>query len=94
MHRVTSREFGQNVSRSKHLAREGPLVITDRGEPAFVLLNIKDYRAIVGHEQETSLLEAMHAIASPGKGIELVLPERARGDFESRVPDFIGEKAD
>ena len=40
-----------------------------------------------------TLLEAMHAIPSPGQGIELELPTRERGDFESRVPDFIGEKA-
>ncbi len=92
IHTVTSREFGHNVSSAKNLAREGPVFITDRGEPAFVLLTIDEYRAITGSGREMSLLDAMHAIPSPGLGIELELPVRERGNFESRVPDFIGEK--
>ena len=36
IHTVTSREFSHNVSSAKNLAREGPVFITDRGEPAFV----------------------------------------------------------
>lgn len=93
IHTVTSRDFGHNVSSAKNLAREGPVFITDRGEPAFVLLTIDEYRSITYSEREMTLLEAMHAIPSPGQGIELELPTRECGEFESRVPDFIGEKA-
>lgn len=60
-HTITSREFGQNVSSAKHLAKEGPLFITDRGEPAFVLLNITQYRELSG-QQEMSLLELMESM--------------------------------
>jgi len=91
MHTVTSRDFGHNVSSAKNLARKGPVMITDRGEPAFVLLSIKDYRSLGGSDQGVSLLDAMHALPSPGKGIELELPLRERTDLESRVPDFIGK---
>jgi len=48
IHTVTSREFGHNVSSAKNLAKEGPLFITDRGEPAFVLINIEEYRRLSG----------------------------------------------
>lgn len=62
IHTITSREFGQNVSSAKHLAKEGPLFITDRGKPAFVLLNIGDYRQLTGAEREMSLLELMDSL--------------------------------
>jgi len=58
-HTITSREFGHNASNAKHLARRGPLFITDRGNPAFVLLNIADYQALAQGKQEMSLLELL-----------------------------------
>lgn len=41
---VTSRQFNQDVSAAKRAAAHGPVVITDRSEPAFVLLTIEEYR--------------------------------------------------
>jgi PHD/YefM family antitoxin component YafN of YafNO toxin-antitoxin module len=41
---VTSREFVHNVSAAKRLAAAGPVFITDRGKPAFALLNMEDFR--------------------------------------------------
>jgi hypothetical protein len=35
---LSSREFNQDVSRAKRAADEGPAIITDRGEPVYVLL--------------------------------------------------------
>ena len=44
---VTSREFVHNVSAAKRAAAEGcTVIITDRGEPAFALLNIAEYRRL------------------------------------------------
>lgn len=40
---VTSREFNQDVSAAKRAATHGPVVVTDRGEPAYVLLSIGEY---------------------------------------------------
>ncbi len=37
---VSSREFNQHVSKAKKDAEQGPVVITTRGRPAHVLLNI------------------------------------------------------
>jgi len=41
---VSSREFNRDVSAAKRAADAGPVVITDRGEPAYVLLSIAEYR--------------------------------------------------
>ena len=35
---ISSRDFNQDVSQAKRAAEAGPVVITDRGRPAFVLL--------------------------------------------------------
>ena len=45
---MTAREFNQDVSAAKRAAVEGPVVITDRGEPAYVLLTIDEYRQLHG----------------------------------------------
>ncbi len=42
---IGSREFNQDLSRAKREADAGPVVITDRGEPAYVLLSCERYRA-------------------------------------------------
>jgi prevent-host-death family protein len=46
--RLSSREFNQDVSRAKRAADDGPVIITDRGEPAYVLLRHDTYRRLVG----------------------------------------------
>lgn len=43
---VSARAFNHDVSAAKRAADAGPVVITDRGEPAYVLLSIADYRAM------------------------------------------------
>lgn len=45
---ISSREFNQDVSRAKRAADRGPVVITDRGEPAYVLLRHDTYRRLIG----------------------------------------------
>lgn len=43
---MTSREFNQDASRAKKAAKDGPVFITDRGQPAHVLLSIEEYRRL------------------------------------------------
>ncbi|BBZ51385.1 antitoxin [Mycobacterium heidelbergense] len=43
---MTSRELNRDVSAAKRAANEGPVVITDRGKPAYVLLSIAEYRRL------------------------------------------------
>lgn len=45
---LTSREFNQDASRAKKAAKDGPVIITDRGRPAHVLLSIEAYQRLTG----------------------------------------------
>ncbi|PFG67514.1 prevent-host-death family protein [Propionibacteriaceae bacterium ES.041] len=55
--RMTAREFNRDVSAAKREAADGPVVITDRGEPAFVLLSIEEYRRL--GERGTDLVDRL-----------------------------------
>lgn len=59
----TSREFNQDTGRAKKAAERGPVFITDRGEPAHVLLSIADYRRLAGSKRRISELLGMPGIA-------------------------------
>ena len=43
---ISARDFNRDVSAAKRDAERGPVVITDRGEPAYVLLSIDQYRGL------------------------------------------------
>lgn len=43
---LSARQFNQDVSAAKRYADEAPVIITDRGKPAYVLMTIGDYEAI------------------------------------------------
>jgi prevent-host-death family protein len=44
---LSSRELNQNVARAKKAAQLGPVFITDRGKPAYVLLSIEEYQRLL-----------------------------------------------
>lgn len=46
---MTSREFNQDVARAKLAANKGPVIIADRGRPAYVLMRHETYRGMSGH---------------------------------------------
>ncbi len=75
---LTSREFNQDTGRAKKATAVGPVIITDRGRPAHVLLSIADYKRLAGPGEKISDLLAL----SGSEDIELDLPTRrepARG---------------
>ena len=43
---ITSREFNQDVAGAKRAANDGPVIITDRGRPAYVLMRHETYRRL------------------------------------------------
>ena len=45
---ISSRSFNQDTSAAKKAADTGPVIITDRGRPAHVLLSIDAYRQLTG----------------------------------------------
>jgi prevent-host-death family protein len=69
---MSSREFNQDISRAKKAANEGPVFITDRGEPAHVLLSIDAYRHLTG--KEMTLAEALAQPGGPESDFEVEMP--------------------
>lgn len=45
---LSSREMNQDIGRAKKAAQDGPVIITDRGKPAHVLLTIEQYQRLTG----------------------------------------------
>ncbi len=61
---VTSRELNQDVTRAKRATQNGPVIITDRGQPSHVLLSIDDYLALAGDGKSWLDQLAMPGLAS------------------------------
>jgi antitoxin (DNA-binding transcriptional repressor) of toxin-antitoxin stability system len=75
--KISSREFNQNVSRAKHAADSGPVIITDRGEPAYVLMRHETYRRM--KRREPGIRELLYC---PGmEDIEFDPPKLGNGIF-------------
>jgi prevent-host-death family protein len=68
---LSSREFNQDTSRAKKAAKKGPVFITDRGEPAHVLLSIEEYRRLTNKGR--SIVD-MLAMPSGTEDVELEIP--------------------
>jgi prevent-host-death family protein len=80
---ISSREFNQDVSRAKRAADEGPVIITDRGKPAYVLLRHATYKRLAAGGP--NILELLDM---PGNDdIEFDPPRLGGGIF--RVPDLL-----
>jgi PHD/YefM family antitoxin component YafN of YafNO toxin-antitoxin module len=78
---LSSREFNQDTSGAKKAAASGPVVITDRGRPAHVLLRFEDYLRLAGNRRKIA-----DALAMPGgEGIEFDPPQVT---ITSRSADF------
>jgi len=56
---VSSRELNQDIGRAKKAAKGGPVFITDRGQPSYVLLSIEEYQRITGSQTNIADLLAM-----------------------------------
>ena len=63
---ISSRQFNQDAGGAKRAAESGPVIITDRGRPAHVLMTYETYESLIGRGQ--SLLD--------------IVAQREGGDFE------------
>lgn len=45
---LSSREFNHGLARAKRATENGPVIVTDRGRPAWVLLRHEEYRRLIG----------------------------------------------
>jgi prevent-host-death family protein len=67
---LSSRRFNQDASKAKKAAKAGPVIITDRGRPAHVLLTFEEYKKITGGRTKIADLLAMPGVDD----IELEIP--------------------
>ncbi|MGO4536043.1 type II toxin-antitoxin system Phd/YefM family antitoxin [Leifsonia sp. 2MCAF36] len=67
---ITARAFNQDTSAAKRSAASEPLIITDRGEPSFVLLTYAEYERLSGRQ----------------RNIVEMLRQDTRGDFDYEFP--------
>lgn len=72
VHTFSSREFTRDVGAAKRAAASGPVFITDRGKPRYVLQTIEAYYAQKA-EGGQSLLALMDAIPG-GEGVDFEVP--------------------
>jgi prevent-host-death family protein len=59
---INSREFNRDTGGAKKAAEKGPVIITDRGRPAHVLMSIAEYRRLTGGGRKIADLLAMPGI--------------------------------
>jgi prevent-host-death family protein len=82
---LSSREFNQDTGRAKKAAAKGPVIITDRGKPAHVLLSFDQYEKLSGRkaalpEKKGTIIELL---AMPGgEDIEFDPPKLGDDIFE------------
>ena len=60
MQTISGREFNQNVAKAKNMSDTAPVCITDRGEPAYVLMNYAAYQNLQGKKESLA-----HKLADP-----------------------------
>lgn len=78
---LSSREFNQGASEAKRAAVNGPVIITDRGRPAHVLMRFEDYQRLTRQRRNIADALAMPDIAD--------IPfEPARVRIDTRAVDF------
>lgn len=77
---LSSREFNQDSGKAKRASRKGPVIITDRGRPAHVLLSIEEYEHITAKAESIA-----DALAMPEAAAIEFKPARLTGEMHRRV---------
>ena len=65
--RVTSRELHRHPARARRMSQQGPVSITERGRPAYVLMTVADYEQMLARHTE-----------SPGDAATMLAPSTPR----------------
>ena len=59
----TAREYNQDASRVKRAANDGPVVITERGKPAHVLMTVAAYEKLKNAKARPPLVAFLEGLA-------------------------------
>ncbi len=69
---LSGRELNQDLGRAKRAAQAGPVIVTDRGRPAHVLLSFDEYKRLSGKMRTLGDM-----LAAPGADdVDLPVPRR------------------
>ena len=72
---LSSREFNQDASNAKRASLRGPVIITDRGKPAHVLLSFAQYQQITHTSSKIADLLAMPgSLGAELDGVDAEIP--------------------
>jgi prevent-host-death family protein len=82
MNILTSRQFNQDSSAAKKQSADGPVIITDRGTPAHVLMTYEHFQKLSGKRK--TLAEAI--AQDNGGDFDVDFPKL--GNFGLKVPEF------
>ncbi len=83
---MTSREFNQDTARAKRAAKKGPVRITERGRPAYVLLTQEEYEALTAGRDSGASGEAGKFVSLA----EALADNRPEADFDWEPPRLSG----
>jgi prevent-host-death family protein len=81
---ISSREFNQDIGKAKRAAENGPVVITDRGRPAYVFMKHDEYERMAGPRKSI-----VDMLSQDGPEADFDFdPPRMSNDMGFRIPDF------
>ena len=80
---MTSREFARHTYRAQQEAEKSPVVITNRGRPAHVLLSYADYQKLA--KGRRSALEVLQSLNYPDSAADIELEISLRSKAQ-RLP--------
>ncbi|MDO4697999.1 MAG: type II toxin-antitoxin system Phd/YefM family antitoxin [Pasteurellaceae bacterium] len=76
---MTSREFNQHLGQAQKAAQIAPVIITNRGEPSYVLMSYAEYAKQLNKKPFISAFDALVPSDPALADIELELQPRSRG---------------
>ncbi len=79
----TSRDFNQHVSDAKKASLSGPVFVTDRGKPAYVLLSIDQFKELADKGENIVDMVAMPEVAE----LDLDTPKNTKPLFNVEAFD-------
>jgi prevent-host-death family protein len=66
----SSREFNRDIGAAKRAAEKGPVIVTERGAPAYVLMTHAEYGRLLG-AREVGIMDHLRQIDEPDVEFEL-----------------------
>ncbi|MFC0308250.1 type II toxin-antitoxin system Phd/YefM family antitoxin [Gallibacterium trehalosifermentans] len=73
---ITSREFNQHLGQAQKAAQVEPVIITNRGEPLYVLMSYVEYMNHLQQQPFSSIADVLSDPNSLGADVELDIPAR------------------